>query len=250
MHQPGTISLRKERHDKVKPVLNLRAYKSKSNGYLFAKRAFDITLSLILVFTIFWWLFPILALIIKLDSGGPVFFIQKRTGLFGHTFSCLKFRTMVVNAQADTRQADRNDPRITRFGRFLRVSCLDELPQFFNVIMGDMSIVGPRPHMLSDCESFSSQVQDYTLRQLMRPGITGMAQVKGYRGKTKSFYDVFHRYQWDIFYVRNANFMLDVRIINKTILQTLIAIFKVIAWKTDSSNDESKGARVIKLKNA
>jgi putative colanic acid biosynthesis UDP-glucose lipid carrier transferase len=111
--------------------------------------------------------------------------------------------------------------------------------------MGDMSVVGPRPHMISDCEAFSSQVQDYSLRQLLRPGITGMAQVKGYRGKTKGFYDVFHRYQWDVFYVRNANFMLDVKIIHKTILQTLTAIIKLPRRK-----QAGEGARVVEFKNA
>lgn len=227
MHQSENADLLKRRSIRSQSPAILDAYKTKSSTYMFAKRAFDIVLSLLVIALVLWWLLPILAILIKLDSPGPVFFIQKRIGLFGRTFNCLKIRTMVVNNQADTEQADKNDPRITPLGKFLRLSCIDELPQFFNVLIGDMSVVGPRPHMIKDCEEFARQVPSYALRQLMRPGITGMAQVKGYRGKTKGFFDVFHRYQWDVFYVRNANFMLDLRLINKTIGQTISAVFKV-----------------------
>ncbi|HEY4149914.1 MAG TPA: sugar transferase [Chitinophagaceae bacterium] len=227
MHHPDNLDLRRTRSVRQQLPASPDVYKSKSSTYLFAKRAFDIVLSLLVVALILWWLLPILAILIKLDSRGPVFFVQKRIGLLGKTFNCLKLRTMVVNTQADTEQADKNDPRITPLGRFLRTSCMDELPQFFNVLIGDMSVVGPRPHMLKDCEEFSRLVPSYALRQFLRPGITGMAQVKGYRGKTKGFFDVFHRYQWDVFYVRNANFMLDLRLINKTIGQTFSAVFRV-----------------------
>jgi putative colanic acid biosynthesis UDP-glucose lipid carrier transferase len=227
MHQPQNVDLRKRRSVRGQSPLLLNSYKTKSSAYLLAKRAFDIFLALTVTATILWWLLPILAILIKIDSAGPVFFVQKRIGIFGRTFKCLKLRTMVVNNQADTEQADKDDPRITRLGKFLRLSCMDELPQFFNVLIGDMSVVGPRPHMIKDCEAFSREVPAYALRQLMRPGITGMAQVKGYRGKTEGFFDVFHRYQWDVFYVRNANFMLDLRLINKTVGQTLSAVFNV-----------------------
>jgi putative colanic acid biosynthesis UDP-glucose lipid carrier transferase len=217
MHQSENVDLFKKRSVIVQSASIMHSYNNKSGTYLLAKRALDIFLSLLVITLVLWWLLPILAILIKLDSAGPVFFVQKRIGLFGKTFNCLKLRTMVVNRHADTQQADKNDPRITPLGKFLRLSCVDELPQFFNVLWGDMGVVGPRPHMIRDCEEFARHVPAYALRQLMRPGITGMAQVKGYRGKTQGFFDVFHRYQWDIFYVRNANLMLDLRIINQTI---------------------------------
>jgi putative colanic acid biosysnthesis UDP-glucose lipid carrier transferase len=206
-------------------------WETKSRSYLIAKRAFDIFLSLLVCVTLLWWLLPLVALLIKLESRGPVFFVQNRVGLRGQIFGCIKLRSMVVNKDADKKQACNNDPRITPFGKFLRISCIDELPQFFNVLMGQMTIVGPRPHMLSDCESFASQIENYDLRHSMRPGITGMAQVKGYRGKTTGFLDVFHRYQMDAFYVRNANFLLDLRIVFQTFIQTIQAIVRVIKKK-------------------
>jgi putative colanic acid biosynthesis UDP-glucose lipid carrier transferase len=123
---------------------------------------------------------------------------------------------MYVNDTADTRQAVRNDPRVTRLGRFLRNTCLDELPQFFNVLLGHMSVVGPRPHMLKDSREFSSQVTNYKFRYLSRPGITGLSQVRGYRGPATSFQSIFRRYQWDAYYVRNVSFILDLRIMAET----------------------------------
>jgi putative colanic acid biosynthesis UDP-glucose lipid carrier transferase len=131
---------------------------------------------------------------------------------------------MYVNDQANCQQARTNDSRITRIGHFLRNSCLDELPQFFNVFIGQMSIVGPRPHMLKDCEDFASLVKNYNLRHLVKPGITGMAQVKGYRGETKDFFDVAHRYKWDIFYVKNSSLILDIKIVQQTYTQTIATI--------------------------
>jgi putative colanic acid biosynthesis UDP-glucose lipid carrier transferase len=138
----------------------------------------------------------------------------------------MKFRTMRINSDANVLQATENDPRITRIGRFLRRSNLDELPQFFNVLAGHMSIVGPRPHMHSDCNSFSKVVSAYKFRNLVLPGITGVAQVKGFRGPAQHFESIFKRYQWDAFYVRNANFWLDLRIIRKTAAQTCIYLFQ------------------------
>lgn len=166
------------------------------------------------------WLFPIISLLIKLTSKGPVFFVQRRVGRGGRSFPCLKFRTMVVNEQANTRQAAEHDIRITKIGRFLRQSNLDEFPQFINVLLGHMSIVGPRPHMYADCNRFSSAIPGYKFRNIVKPGITGLAQVKGYRGATNDFISMFHRYQFDAFYVRNANFWLDMRIMRKTAVQT------------------------------
>ena len=188
------------------------------------KRIFDLAFSFLVIVLLLSWLLPILAIFILIDSRGPVFFIQKRVGAFGKTFRCLKLRTMVVNEEANLKQAQANDPRITSFGKFLRFSCLDELPQFFNVFLGHMSIVGPRPHMLSDCREFSSVVKDYHHRNFVKPGITGMAQVKGYRGKTSSFFDVAHRYKWDMFYVNNCSLNLDLLIFKLTIIATVCAM--------------------------
>lgn len=203
----------------------LRTYLVEKRNYFFFKRIFDIILSSLVIIFLLSWLFPIIAILIKLDSSGPVFFVQRRVGRWGRSFKCLKFRTMVVNDQANVKQATENDKRITRIGNFLRKSNLDEFPQFFNVLMGQMSIVGPRPHMHSDCNSFSSVVNNYKFRNTVKPGITGLAQVKGYRGPTKNFEDIFHRYQFDAFYIRNANFWLDMRIVRKTAAQTFKMIF-------------------------
>ncbi|MEJ7736752.1 MAG: sugar transferase [Chitinophagaceae bacterium] len=201
-------------------------YRQTSNNGIPYKRVFDVVVSFLVIVFILSWLIPLLAILIKLDSKGPVFFIQKRIGGMSKIFNCLKLRTMVVNEIANSCQAQENDPRITLFGKLLRRTCLDELPQFFNVLIGEMSIVGPRPHMIKDCEDFIKVVPSYELRHAVKPGITGMAQVKGYRGQTNSFYDVFHRYQWDIFYVRNACFALDMKIIYKTLVQILSSFTK------------------------
>lgn len=201
-------------------------YTNKKDILVSGKRLFDLIVSLIVIVCLLSWILPLLAIIIKLDSRGPVLFQQKRLGANGRIFKCFKLRSMYVNAQANTEQAKINDRRITRFGSFLRNTCLDELPQFFNVLMGDMSIVGPRPHMIKDCNDFSKLVGGYELRHLVKPGITGMAQVKGYRGETKDYFDVAHRYKWDMFYVKNQTFLLDIQIIHKTYSQILAAVMK------------------------
>jgi putative colanic acid biosynthesis UDP-glucose lipid carrier transferase len=172
---------------------------------------------------------------IKLDSRGPVFFVQRRVGFLGRSFPCLKFRTMYVNAQANTVQATDDDPRITRMGRFLRLSNLDEIPQFINVLAGHMSVVGPRPHMFQDCHTFSLAVNGYKFRTLAKPGITGLAQIKGYRGPAKTFDKIFRRYQWDAFYVRNAGLLLDLRIIYRTAMQTISFLFSKVVVIEDLS---------------
>jgi len=206
-----------------------------------AKRAFDISVSIFVTVFILSWLLPVLAILLKLDSRGPVFFIQRRVGAGGKLFRCIKLRSMVENENADFLQASEDDPRITRFGRFLRKSCLDELPQFINVLLGEMSIVGPRPHMIADCENFVKVIPEYDRRHCVKPGITGIAQVKGYKGKTASFHDVFHRYQWDIFYVRNAGFLLDIKIIHQTVLQ----IFKVVVKPRPSIKKTANPGQVV-----
>ncbi len=218
-------ALTEERKKIDTQIANLRDYIETRRYYLTAKRVFDIVFSLLAILFIFSWLFPIIWILIKLDSRGPAFFMQRRVGFLGRSFACIKFRTMCVNSEANSKQATENDPRITRMGRFLRKSNLDEMPQFLNVLAGHMSIVGPRPHMYNDCLSFSRAVGSYKFRNLMKPGITGLAQVKGYRGPAQSFEKIFRRYQWDAFYVRNAGFLLDLRIVHRTAVQTVSYIF-------------------------
>ena len=199
--------------------------KTSSTDYLITKRAFDLLFSLFVIVFVLSWLLPVLILVIWIDSRGPVFFIQRRVGKNGKMFRCLKLRTMIINADADVKQAIVGDPRITRVGRFLRNSSLDELPQFFNVIAGNMSVVGPRPHMLADDLRFAELIKGYDERNTMKPGITGMAQVKGYKGPATDFTSIFNRYQWDAFYVRNAHMMLDLRIVVDTFTEMIKVIF-------------------------
>jgi putative colanic acid biosysnthesis UDP-glucose lipid carrier transferase len=206
-------------------ILSIRSFLDYKRNYFLFKRIGDIILSVLVIVFLLSWLIPLMALFIKLDSRGPVFFIQRRVGRWGRSFSCFKFRTMVVNEYANTEQARENDSRITRVGRFLRKSNLDEFPQFINVLLGHMSIVGPRPHMHADCDRFSKVISNYKFRNVIRPGITGLAQIKGYRGPTRDFESIFHRYQFDSFYVRNASFWIDMRIIRKTAAQTIRQLF-------------------------
>ena len=194
----------------------IREYWSERYNYMIYKRVMDILTSLVVILFVFPWLFPILAILIKLDSKGPVFFKQQRAGFLGRVFWCYKFRTMYVNNCADTLRACGDDPRVTRTGRFLRNTCLDEFPQFINVLLGHMSIVGPRPHMLNDSREFSSLIENYRFRDMVRPGITGLSQVRGYRGPAATFDSILRRYQWDSFYVRNVAFLLDLRIMADT----------------------------------
>ena len=177
-----------------------------------AKRAFDIVMSgLICLCTLPF--IPIIALIIKIQSPGPIFFRQARTGLNGDTFICLKFRSMHVNKDADKAQATKDDPRKFAFGNFMRKTNIDEFPQFFNVLKGDMSIVGPRPHMLHHTEVYGSLIDKYMVRHFSKPGITGWAQVTGYRGETKELWQMEERIRRDIWYIENWSFWLDIKII-------------------------------------
>jgi putative colanic acid biosynthesis UDP-glucose lipid carrier transferase len=220
----------------TEPSPSLRLYLERKQGYFIAKRCFDIVTSLMIIVLVLSWLLPILMVLIKLDSKGPVLFKQKRVGFLGRVFWCYKLRTMYINREADIRQASEDDPRITRIGKFLRVTGLDEFPQFFNVLMGQMSIVGPRPHMNADCDKFANAVSGYKFRNLVKPGITGLAQIKGYKGPTKDFESIFHRYQFDAFYVRNANFWLDARIVRKTIAQIIGEVFsRIIKGKKEEN---------------
>lgn len=204
----------------------VRSFVASRKKYLALKRGFDILLSFIIITFVLSWLTPLIALLIKANSKGPVFFRQKRAGKNGKLFYCLKFRTMYVNDNADDMPALENDERITRLGKFLRYSNLDELPQFINVILGHMSVVGPRPHMVADCVRFSFVVSSYQFRSLMRPGITGLAQVNGCHGITPDYDSIILRYYWDAQYIRKANLWLDIRIISQTIKQSLRNIWK------------------------
>jgi len=167
--------------------------------------------------------------LIKLDSKGPVFFLQKRIGKGGRVFTCYKLRTMVVNGHADERPASEDDMRITGIGRFLRTTHLDELPQFLNVLLGSMSLVGPRPYMITDDHRFSRMVPGHNFRNFVKPGITGLSQVKGFHGAGLDFQTIFSRYQWDTFYVRNASTFLDFRILHST--TRLFFTQKIGLWK-------------------
>jgi putative colanic acid biosynthesis UDP-glucose lipid carrier transferase len=186
-------------------------------GSQLMKRLFDIVFSSLVIVLLLSWLFPILALLIKLNSKGPVFFAQKRTGINNKTFTCLKFRSMRLNTEADEKQAVAGDVRITALGRFLRKSNIDELPQFFNVLFGQMSVVGPRPHMLKHTQHYSKVIERYLVRHYIKPGITGWAQVCGYRGETDELWKMKKRVQYDMNYLENWSFFWDLKIIVMTL---------------------------------
>ncbi len=209
-----------ERYDHI-PVLNVTSIPLDDRRNQVVKRVFDMIFSALLFTTIFSWLFPIIALFIKLNSKGPVFFRQRRTGQNNSEFWCLKFRTMHVNDDADHRQASRDDARITLVGSFLRKTSLDELPQFLNVMSGEMSVVGPRPHMLKHTEEYAKVIGKFMARHFVKPGVTGLAQSKGYRGETRDVSDMKNRVKLDRFYIENWSFLLDIKIIVQTIFELL-----------------------------
>lgn len=191
-------------------------------AHAFLKRGFDIIFSGLVVVFILSWLTPIFALLIKLDSKGPIFYRQRRSGRNDKPFHCLKFRTMCYVKDAEFKPATKNDDRVTKIGRFLRKTSLDEFPQFFNVFIGDMSIVGPRPHVFELNDKFKHKVEKYMLRNVVKPGLTGLSQVKGYRGEISTAFGMKQRVKIDIFYIENWSFLLDIKII----LQTGYIIFK------------------------
>jgi putative colanic acid biosynthesis UDP-glucose lipid carrier transferase len=186
------------------------------------KRAFDIVFSAFVLVFILSWLIPLVGLLIKLESKGPVFFIQERNGENNKVFMCLKFRSMTPNDYADTHQAVKNDPRITRIGSFLRMTSLDEMPQFINVLLGDMSIVGPRPHTIPMNQVFKTQIEKYNSRHKIKPGITGLAQVKGYRGEIENPYQIRSRVKLDYFYIQNWSILLDLKICILTVYELVV----------------------------
>ncbi|CAN5445940.1 undecaprenyl-phosphate glucose phosphotransferase [soil metagenome] len=202
-------------------VLSLRPEPLENINNRVRKRLFDIGFSIMVVVFLLSWLFPILAIIIKIQSPGPVLFKQLRSGRNNKSFYCLKFRSMKVNQDSDTRQASKDDDRITPIGKFLRKSSMDELPQFFNVLMGEMSVVGPRPHMLVHTEQYSAIIDQFMVRHFLKPGITGWAQVTGLRGETKDPKLMSKRVERDIWYLERWSLMLDIRIIFMTVYATL-----------------------------
>jgi putative colanic acid biosynthesis UDP-glucose lipid carrier transferase len=185
------------------------------------KRTFDIAFSLIVIILLLSWLIPILAIIIRLDSPGPVLFKQLRSGRNNKPFWCYKFRSMRVNKNSNKLQATKNDARVTKVGAFMRKTSIDELPQFFNVVWGNMSIVGPRPHMLKHTFEYRGVVDQYMIRLFSKPGITGWAQVNGYRGETKDQEQMQSRVNHDIWYMENWLLLYDVKIIYKTVLNVI-----------------------------
>jgi len=203
------------------PVVLTRVEPLENIANQLVKRIFDVVFSLAVIIFVFSWLFPIIFILIKLDSEGPVFFIQKRRGKNFELFPCYKFRTMTVNNESDTKHVSKGDSRITKIGAFLRKTNLDEFPQFFNVLIGDMSIVGPRPNFLKHSEEYSKTMEKYMVRHLVRPGITGLAQVKGYRGVVDRIHDMKHRVMYDIFYIENWSFILDIKIVFLTVWNML-----------------------------
>ena len=180
------------------------------------KRVIDFIFSSFLIVALLTWLIPIIALFIKLDSKGPVFFIQKRNKRGSRLFYCIKFRTMIINEDADTRPAHQNDQRITGIGKFLRKHHIDELPQLFNVWWGDMSLVGPRPYMISDNQKYEPLIQVYSMRHRVKPGITGLAQSMGHTGILPGPFEMQKRVDLDIYYIRNWSFGLDAKILRRT----------------------------------
>lgn len=201
----------------VLPVLIIRSIPLDDAINKFLKRSFDIAFSLTVIVLVLSWLLPVLALLIKLNSRGPILFKQVRSGLDNKKFNCYKLRTMYVNTEANSQLARRGDSRITPIGAFLRKTSMDELPQFFNVLLGQMSIVGPRPHMLKADEEYAMVAEKYKVRHFVKPGITGLSQVRGYRGDTTENYQVRGRVRLDIFYLENWSFWLDLKIIYYTV---------------------------------
>ena len=203
------------------PVLTLQKTPLHHPTIQIIKRLFDIFFSLFIVIGVLSWLAPILAILIKLESQGPVFFKQSRPGINEEEFSCYKFRSMKLNGLTET-EASKNDPRVTKIGRFIRKTSIDEIPQFLNVLKGEMSVVGPRPHLWSQNVAYGNKIKKYMVRHYVKPGITGLAQVKGFRGEIETDDDMINRIKFDVFYIENWSFIMDIKII----IQTVINIFK------------------------
>lgn len=206
------------------PILSIQEARLNNEENQLLKRSFDIVFSVVVIILVLSWLSLILFVLIKLESKGPLFYKHKRTGINYKVFNCYKYRSMYITQEIKGTYVGTNDSRVTRIGRFLRRTSLDELPQFFNVLFGDMSVVGPRPHMLSYTELYAKKINKYNFiyRHQVKPGITGLAQTRGYRGEIKNDQDIIGRVKYDVFYIENWSFLLDLKII----LKTLINMFK------------------------
>jgi putative colanic acid biosynthesis UDP-glucose lipid carrier transferase len=203
------------------PGVDVRSYPLDNFESRAMKRTFDILFSLVVILCLLSWLYPVIAILIKLGSRGPVLFKQWRSGLNNKDFLCLKFRSMRPNNKADLVSAKRDDARTTKIGRFLRKTSLDELPQFINVFFGNMSVIGPRPHMVKQDKNFADIVDDYQLRHFVKPGITGWAQVNGLRGEIKKEEDIRKRVELDMWYIENWRFDLDIQIVFQTVINMI-----------------------------
>ena len=203
------------------PIISLRRIPLDEPFNQMVKRGFDISFSLLIIVLILSWLVPLLAFLIKFESKGPLFFTQKRNGLNYQEFNCYKFRSMQLNAIADVEQVSKNDIRITKIGRFIRKTSIDELPQFINVLLGEMSVVGPRPHMVSHTEMYAKSIDKFMVRHFIKPGITGLAQTNGYRGEVETKEDITNRVKFDIFYVENWSLLVDIKIVITTVINAL-----------------------------
>ena len=203
------------------PIISLRTIPLDKEVNKRLKRVFDLVFSLLIIICLLSWLTPIIALLILIESKGPIFFKQKRNGLNYEEFYCYKFRSMHLNPIADLEQVQKNDPRITKIGKFIRKTSIDELPQFFNVLLGDMSVVGPRPHMVSHTEMYAKTVDKFMVRHFIKPGITGLAQTNGFRGEVETEKDIINRVKYDIFYLENWSLLLDIKIIFATVINAI-----------------------------
>jgi putative colanic acid biosynthesis UDP-glucose lipid carrier transferase len=200
----------------ITPILSLREIPLEDSLKSGIKRFFDVVFASIIICFVLSWLIPILGLIIVLESKGPIFFQQNRPGIKEVGFSCYKFRSMSINSRSEE-SATRNDARVTRVGKFIRRTSIDELPQFFNVLFGSMSVVGPRPHLWRQNEMYGTKISKYMVRHYVKPGITGLAQVRGYRGEIETRDDIVNRTKYDIFYIENWSLLLDFNIIARTV---------------------------------
>lgn len=205
----------------TRPIQDVSVVPLDDTGNQLLKRIFDIVFSGVFLVMVMSWLLPILFVVVKVDSRGPLFFLQARSGKGNRPFMCMKFRTMIVNSEADSVQASKGDPRITRVGAFLRKSSIDEFPQFINVFLGHMSVVGPRPHMLRHTEEYSKLIEQFMGRHYVKPGITGLAQCMGYRGETQNIGDMVNRVQLDRHYIETWSFWFDIKIIFLTVVSLI-----------------------------
>ena len=203
------------------PILSLRKIPIDEPINKFIKRSFDIVFSLLVIVGVLSWLTPLLAIFIKYESKGPVFFKQKRNGLDYKEFYCYKYRSMRPNPEAHLHQIKKGDPRVTKIGKFIRKTSIDELPQFINVLKGEMSVVGPRPHMVSHTHMYAEKIDKFMVRHFVKPGITGLAQVSGFRGEVEDDNFITNRVKYDIFYLENWSLFLDFKIVFQTIFNSL-----------------------------